>query len=105
MSALRHEVLAALGEPVRLELVERLAEGGPMTLTRLITGLPLTRQGVRRHVQVLEEAEVVFLSKQGREQIATLNLGALLESRAWMEGLARQWETRLERLRSIVEEG
>lgn len=103
MSAERHQVLAALGEPTRLVIVERLAEAGPSPLYRLTEGLPLTRQAARKHLRVLEEAEVIYLHRAGREQIAELRPEAMRETREWMEGLANQWQRRLSKFKSLVE--
>ena len=103
MSAERHQILAALGEPTRLILVERLAERGPVNLGTLTEGLPLTRQAARKHLRVLEEAEVIYLHRSGREQIAELRTESLSEAREWMEGLANAWQRRLNRFKAFVE--
>lgn len=103
MSAQRHLVLAALGEPTRLVLVERLAEGGPTALGKLTDGLPLSRQAARKHLSVLEEAEVIYLHRAGREQIAELRPESLSEAQEWMEGLANRWQSRLSRFKAMVE--
>ena len=61
-------LFAALGDPTRLSLVERLAgDGAPRSLGELSTGLPLTRQAVTKHLRVLEGAGLVTSSRAGRE--------------------------------------
>ena len=103
MSALKHEVLAALGEPTRLILVERLSKDGPTALGTLMEGLPMSRQGVRKHLEVLESAEIIVLKRRGREQIAELRPESLDQTRAWMDELAMAWKLRLGRLKALVE--
>ena len=103
MSALRHEVMAALGEPTRLILVERLAEGGPQPISRLIDGLDMTRKGVRKHLQVLENADVITLQKSGREQVVELRVESFDDVRRWMNEIASEWERRLMRFKAFVE--
>lgn len=103
MSALRHEILAALGEPTRLILVERLSKDGPTALGLLMEGLPMSRQGARKHLEVLQSAEIIVLTRHGREQIAELRPEALDQTRAWMDELASAWRLRLGRLKAFVE--
>ena len=94
----------ALGDPVRLGLVERLAAGRPCILSELARDLPITRQGVRKHVQVLVDAGLVDLEPRGRASVARLRTKELAEAGAYLTRLERQWERRLESLRRSVEE-
>ena len=61
------EIYKALGDPVRLEIVKRLASGTPYTIGELSKNLGVTRQGARKQLQVLVSAKVVNLSTKGRE--------------------------------------
>ena len=62
-------VFAALGDEHRLALVRRLCAGGPASLSRLAEGARITRQGVTKHLRVLEDAGLVKSTRQGRESI------------------------------------
>ncbi|RYG31212.1 ArsR family transcriptional regulator, partial [bacterium] len=55
------EVFRALGDPVRLSMVQRLTRRGPWTLGTVSEGLGVTRQGARKHLQVLADAKLVAL--------------------------------------------
>lgn len=103
MSAQRCEILAALGEPTRLSLVERLVEEGPQPVGKLADGLQMTRQGVRKHLKVLENADVVSVQKEGREQVVQLRVESFDDVRRWMSEIAGKWELRLSRLKDLVE--
>ena len=48
-------VFAALGDATRLQLVSRLGDGEPHSIVQLTGGLELTRQGVTKHLHVLEQ--------------------------------------------------
>jgi DNA-binding transcriptional ArsR family regulator len=99
----RARVMAAMGDPVRLLLVERLVETGVQPVGRLVQGLPMSRQGARKHLKILEQAEIVTVKPSGREQYVEINIEAFLETRAWMESVAQGWEIRLRRLKSLAE--
>lgn len=96
-------VFQALGDPVRLELVQRLARKQPCTIAALANGLPITRQGARKHLQVLADAKVIRLEPKGREVHVHLEAQALDPARAFLDRLERQWDRRLEALRRFVE--
>jgi DNA-binding transcriptional ArsR family regulator len=66
-------VFKALADPVRRQLLDRLRDRGGQTLGELSNGLGITRQGVSKHLAVLEAANLVVARKQGRERLHHLN--------------------------------
>lgn len=60
-------IFAALGDPTRLTLIARLGEGGGRSIASLSAGIPLTRQAISKHLQVLEDAGLVTSRRVGRE--------------------------------------
>jgi DNA-binding transcriptional ArsR family regulator len=98
------DVFRALGDPVRMEMVRRLAKNRSSTIVALSLDLGLTRQGARRHLQVLVNAKLARLSKEGREVSVELNTKALDQAKACIARLERQWEVRLDALKLFVEE-
>ena len=97
-------VFHALGDPVRLEIVERLIRKQPCPIAAVSDGLGITRQGVRKHLQVLADARVIRLEPKGREVHVRLERAALDPAKAFIAKLERQWDQRLEALRRFVEE-
>ncbi len=96
-------VFAALGDDVRLSLVTRLARGESLSITRLTTGLPITRQAVTKHLRVLEDAGLIAGTKQGREQVWELKPEGLREAQRYLDIIDRQWSEALGRLKAFVE--
>ncbi|MES2994610.1 MAG: helix-turn-helix domain-containing protein [Patescibacteria group bacterium] len=94
----------ALGDPVRLKMVQRLSENPTYTLGSLSKGLGVTRQGARKHLMMLEEAKLVRLVPEGRETKVLLNKASLTKAKSFIAELERQWETRLEALRDFTEQ-
>jgi DNA-binding transcriptional ArsR family regulator len=66
-------VFKALADPVRRKLLDRLIKSDGQTLSELSSGLGITRQGVSKHLAVLEAANLVVARKQGRERLHHLN--------------------------------
>ena len=97
-------LFAALGDETRLALVDRLCAGGPLSITRLTTGSAVTRQAITKHLQILADAGLVHDTRQGRERIWELDTDQLDEARRYLDGIARQWDEALERLKMFVED-
>lgn len=97
-------LFAALGDPTRLALVRQLADDGPASISVLAEQQAITRQGVTKHLHVLEEAGVIAGSRQGREQVWTLNPARLAAGRRHIEIIAAGWVEALDRLALLLEE-
>ena len=96
-------VFAALGDETRMRLVTRLANGEPLSITRLSAGSRVTRQAVTRHLHVLARAGVVSHARRGRERLWELRPAALLDARRLLERIASEWEGALGRLKAALE--
>ena len=66
-------VFRALSDPARRRLLDRLNERNGLTLTELSTDMGMTRQSVSKHLDVLEEADLVATLRRGREKLHYLN--------------------------------
>lgn len=101
-------VFAALGDPTRLELVARLSDGETYSIAQLCEGMELTRQGVTKHLRVLEHAGVVSSRRVGRESLFGIETGAIEGARDYLaratELASGQWDEAIERLRGVVED-
>jgi len=64
---------AALADPTRRHLLDRLFERDGRTLTELESQLEMTRFGVMKHLRVLEDAGLVVSRRSGREKLHFLN--------------------------------
>lgn len=98
------EFFRALGDATRLEMVERLSSGDTYTLTSVSSGLKISRQGARKHLQILVDAKIIRLKSKGRDVSVTLDRGALEKGKAFIAELERKWDKRLEKLKGVVEE-
>jgi len=96
-------VFAALGDPVRLRLVARLSQEGPLSITRLAAGERVTRQAVTKHLAVLAGAAVVRGAREGREKVWALEPHGLAAARRALDAISREWDARIDRLRALVE--
>ena len=82
---------AALADPMRAAIVERLAER-PMAVGELAALLPVTRPAVSQHLKVLKEARLVRDEARGTRRIYAIDPAGLGQIRAWLD---RFWDKAL----------
>lgn len=97
------EIYKALGDPIRLEIVKRLSTKPSSTIGELSSNLGVSRQGARKQLQVLVDANVVYLTQRGRETLVTLDTKTLEIARSFIAQLERHWDARLEALKKFTE--
>jgi DNA-binding transcriptional ArsR family regulator len=93
----------ALSDPTRRGILERLA-GGPATVGQLAEPLGLTLNGVKKHVGILEDVDLVITAKVGRTRECKLGPAHLQDATQWIEAYRRAWEGRLDRFGAYVGE-
>ncbi len=89
LMAMKAEVFAAVGQPVRLAIVELLAEG-PMCVCDIAQKVRAERSNVSRHLGVLVQAGVLSCEKQGLKMIYTLERPCILDAVKCVEKVVRQ---------------
>lgn len=97
------DVLVALADPTRREVLTILAREGGATPTSLAASLPITRQAVAKHLAVLDRAGLVRAHRAGREVRYVADLQPLRRAMRWMDTLAAQWEHRLNAIKDLAE--
>jgi DNA-binding transcriptional ArsR family regulator len=96
-------IFHALADPMRRNLLVNLAEHSPKTATQLAEEYPITRQGILKHLNILEDAGLVAVHQIGREKRYALTPEPLNELEQWLKQLNAKWDERLLRLRHLVE--
>ena len=97
-------VFAALGDPSRRTVLEKLAIAGESTATKLAEDLPISRQAVVKHLARLYHARLVRSRRAGRETLYRVNPTPLAEAAQTLEALAQDWDRTLLSLKRIAEE-
>jgi len=96
-------VLVALADPTRRLLLGALVDEGQASATTLAVRLPVSRQAVVKHLNVLEEAGLVTAGRAGREVLYRLRSTPLDASARWLTDLATTWDRRLEAVKRAAE--
>lgn len=93
----------ALSDPTRRRILELLA-ASPATIGELAEPFGLTLNGVKKHVQVLEDANLVITEKVGRARECRPGPEELRDAARWIEEYRRAWPGTLDRFGAYVEQ-
>lgn len=93
------EILSAVADPTRRQLLGELAARGTATATRLAQQLPITRQAVVKHLAVLSRAGLVSSHRDGREVRYAPRPEGLAATAQWLAALAAEWDVRLREIK------
>jgi DNA-binding transcriptional ArsR family regulator len=91
--------LSALGEPTRLAIFERLADG-PLAVGKIAAGLPVSRPAVSQHLKVLKQAGLVRDEAAGTRRLYSVDPAGLAALEAYLE---RFWTTALTAFKDAAE--
>jgi DNA-binding transcriptional ArsR family regulator len=95
-------VFRALGDETRLSILKSLDQK-PVKVGAIGADLPISRQAVRKHLAVLEEAGLITLEPHRREVMVSVVPGRISDGIRSLQEIERLWESRLERLKDFVE--
>jgi DNA-binding transcriptional ArsR family regulator len=94
--------LAALADPTRREILERLSKG-ESRVTELARPFTMSLNAVSKHIRILERARLVRRRCVGREHFLSLNREPLDEAAAWIETQRAVWAARLDALADLLQ--
>ena len=98
------EVFKALGDPHRRTLLDALFQRDGQSLNELSELLPMTRYGVMKHLQVLEDAGLITSEKVGREKHHYINAVPIqMVYERWVSKYAQPWAQALTGLKTLME--
>ena len=90
---------AALGDPTRRRILERLRTG-PKPVGVIAAGLSVSRPAVSQHLKILKEAGLVQEEPKGTRRIYHIDPRGLGPLRAWLDQF---WDHALEAFRAEAE--
>ncbi len=92
-------LLAALADPTRRAVFERLNTKGPASASQLADELPVSRQAIAKHLNLLDTVGLVDRAEQGRQVVYSARVSPLRDVATWLESVGDDWDRRLERLK------
>jgi DNA-binding transcriptional ArsR family regulator len=103
VSELTNDPFAALGHPIRRQIVERLS-GGATTVGEASHDLGVSKPTITRHPKMLEEAGVLTRVIDGRSHRLALRPDTLAEAWEWIQSQRTRWEALFDAVGQYLEE-
>jgi DNA-binding transcriptional ArsR family regulator len=97
--AYSNAAFAALADPTRRKVLERLSDG-PRAVGDIAAGLPVSRPAVSQHLKVLKDAGLVSDRQEGARRIYAIDPNGLGAMRAWLDQF---WDGALVALKAEIE--
>lgn len=91
--------LAALGDPTRREIFERLA-GHPQAVGQIAEAMPVSRPAVSQHLRVLKDAGLVRDHREGNRRIYQLDPAGVDALRGYLDTF---WQRALTSFKTVAE--
>ncbi len=97
------QIFAALANPTRRAILERLAEG-EATVNELAEPFNLSLPAISKHIKVLERAGLITQGQKAQYRPCTLDVTPLQEISAWTEQYRHIWEASFDRMGDYINE-
>jgi DNA-binding transcriptional ArsR family regulator len=97
-------VFATIADPTRRRILEVLRTSGPLSVKALADPLPMSRQAVTKHLDILSSSGLIQIERVGRERLHRLEPHSLREVADWLKPYEAFWDTRLARLKRHLDE-
>jgi len=88
---------AALADPTRRAMLERLAKG-PATVKELAEPFQISLPAISKHLKVLEHAGLIERGREAQWRPARLQAAPLKDAFQWLETYRQNWEESFDRL-------
>jgi DNA-binding transcriptional ArsR family regulator len=97
-------VFFALSDPTRRQMLAAILEEGDASAPSLTARLPISRQGVAKHLATLEQAGLLARADSDTREVRyALRREALAPALSWLRETDAAWAGRLDRLKRAVE--
>jgi len=95
---------AALADPTRRAILERLSDG-EATVNELAEPFPISVQAISKHLRVLERAGLVERGRTAQHRPSRLRAAPLREAADWLQGYRRFWQESFDQLDQRLRSG
>jgi len=96
------DVFAALADPTRRAIVERLLASGELSVGDVAKSFEISAPAITRHLQVLERAGLIERRSERQWRYVRVRKEALSPVEGWLSRQRRYWTGALDRLEALA---
>lgn len=98
------KVLKAIADPTRREIFHALVvTATALPITQISNQFDISRQGVTKHLKILENSGLIEIKSQGRERFCYANPKPLIEVNQWLQFYEKFWDNTLDNLDAYLD--
>lgn len=99
------KIFKAIADPNRREILHVLVVASvALPITDISAKFDISRQGITKHIRILEDAKLVEIKKNGREKMVFANPSSLKSVNEWLQFYTQFWDDKLKDLSSFLDE-
>ena len=98
------KIFRAIADPTRREILHALVVASvALPITDISAQFDISRQGITKHIKILEDADLVKIKKSGREKIIYPNPKTLKTVSEWLKFYENFWDDKLKDLVNFLD--
>lgn len=98
------KIFKAIADPTRREILHALVVASvALPITEISAKFDISRQGITKHIRILEEADLVAIKKNGRESIVYPNPKSLKTVSEWLKFYENFWDDKIRGLKDYLD--
>lgn len=98
-------IFRAIADPTRREIFHVLVVASTaLTISQISDQFEMSRQGVTKHIKILEDAGMVKMHVDGRERMCFADPKPLKEVKTWIDAYDQFWDDKLDLLGKYLDE-
>ena len=97
-----NDIFKAIADPSRRQIFHALVVTGALSITNIATEFNMSRQGITKHIKILEEVGLLTIKESGRTRICEANIKPLTEVVDWAAFYVKFWDNKLDNLNSFL---
>ena len=91
-----NKIFKSMADPTRREIFHLLLLASTaLSITQISDRFEISRQGVTKHIRMLQEAGLINMTEKGRERFCTANAQPLKAIQDWINFYERFWDDQL----------
>jgi len=91
----RRDVFQAIADPIRRDIIELLSEE-ILTVNTVAEKFNISRPAISKHLKILQECEIIYIRKEGRERFCQIQPKNLIPAFLWIEQYRKLWDNKLD---------
>ena len=99
------KLFKAIADPTRRDIFHALViTTSALSITQISNKFEMSRQGVTKHIKILNDAGLVQMEEQGRNRFCYADPKPLKEVNEWMQFYSQFWDDSLDKLEGYLDE-